>query len=342
MDLIHVIPNLKNGGAENMLVNLALQLCKRGYKQSIITFENSKGDFNFSKLDKQILVLNLKTEKKKSLEILKETRAPLILWMYTSILKFEFLKLRYKLNNQYFWNIRHSDFGSLQIKQKLGLYFLGIVSKITNSRIIYCSFKSKSVHENYFFKELHSCVIQNRLAKHPPSKINKLDYDFILFVGRNNPQKGPDHLKEIVFNVLKAQPSFKALILGYGWNLDYFKEEIQDRIILISSAENVFDYYGNAKCLLYTSLYGEGYPNVVAEGMIMGVPIVGYDTGDFNSMIQNYDLGETVSNKDEFVTSILNIINNRASNQQRINAINKISPELYFDKTINSYIEILF
>ena len=342
MDLIHVIPNLKNGGAENMLVNLALQLCKRGYKQSIITFENSTGDFNFSKLHKQIIVLNLKTEKKKSLKILKETKAPVILWMYQSILKFEFLKLRYKLNNQYFWNIRHSDFGSLQIKQKLGLYFLGIVSNITNSRIIYCSFRSKFVHENYFFKEINSYVIQNRLAKLPPAKINKLDYDFILFVGRNNPQKGPEHLKEIVFNVLKAQPSFKALILGSGWNLDYFNEEIQDRIILISAAENVFDYYGSAKCLLYTSLYGEGYPNIIAEGLIMGVSVVGYDTGDFNLMIQNYDLGETVSNKDEFVTSILNVINNQLFEQERSNAIKKISPELHFDKTINSYIDILF
>jgi glycosyltransferase involved in cell wall biosynthesis len=342
MNLIHVIPNLKNGGAENMLVNLALQLCKRGYKQSIITFENSKGDFNFSKLDKQILVLNLKTEKKKSMKILKETKAPVLLWMYASIFKFEFLKLRYKLNNQYFWNIRHSDFGSLQIKQKAGLYFLGIVSNIANSRIIYCSFKSKSVHENYFFKEIHSCVIQNRLAKLPPAKINKLDHDFILFVGRNNPQKGPEHLKEIVFNVLKAQSSFKAVILGSGWNLDYFNEEIQDRIKLINSAENVFDYYGSAKCLLYTSLYGEGYPNIIAEGMIMGVPIVGYDSGDFNLMIQNYDLGETVSNKYEFVSSVLNIINNQSSDQQRTNAINKISPELHFDKTINSYTDILF
>ena len=162
MDLIHVIPNLKNGGSENMLFNLALQLFKRGYKQSIITFENSKEDFNFSKLDKQILVLNLKTENKKYLKISKETKAPVLLWMYPSILKFEFLKLRYKLNNQYFWNIRHSDFGSLQIKQKAGLYFLGMVSNITNSRIIYCSFKSKSVHENYFLKKKYSCVIQNR------------------------------------------------------------------------------------------------------------------------------------------------------------------------------------
>ena len=342
MDLIHVIPNLKNGGAENMLVNLALQLFKRGYKQSIITFENSKGDFNFLKLDKKILVLNLKAKKEKSLQILKETKSPVLLWMYPSILKFEFLKLRYRLNNQFFWNIRHSDFGSFQIKQKAGLYLLGFSSNAINSRIIYCSFKSKSVHENYFFKKNYSCVIQNRLAKSPPVKIKKLDYNFILFVGRNNPQKGPEHLKEIIFNVLKTESSFKAVILGSGWNLDYFNKEIQDRIKIINSVENVFDFYGSAKCLLYTSLYGEGYPNIIAEGMIMGVPIVGYDAGDFNLMIQNYDLGETVSNRDEFVTSVINIINNQLSDQQRTNAISKISPELHFDKTINSYIDILF
>ena len=149
-------------------------------------------------------------------------------------------------------------------------------------------------------------------------------------------------MKEIVFNVLKAQSSFKAVILGSGWDLDYFNEEVQDRIKLINSVENVFDFYGSAKCLLYTSLYGEGYPNIIAEGMIMGVPIVGYDTGDFKLMIQNYDLGETVSNKNEFVTSVINNINNQLSDQQRTNAINKISPELHFDKTINSYIDILF
>ena len=74
--------------------------------------------------------------------------------------------------------------------------------------------------------------------------------------------------------------------MGSGWNLDYFNKEIQDRIKIINSVENVFDFYGSAKCLLYTSLYGEGYPNIIAEGMIMGVPIVGYDTGDFNLMIQ--------------------------------------------------------
>ena len=342
MDLIHVIPNLKNGGAENMLVNLALQLSKRGYKQLIITFENSIGDFNFSKLDNQTLLLNLKKEKKKILKILKGTEAPVLLWMYSSILKFELLKLRYKLTNQYFWNIRHSDFGNLQIKQKAGLHFLGITSNITKAKIIYCSFKSKSVHENYFFTKKHSIVIQNRLAKPPPAKINKIDYDFILFVGRNNPQKGPEHLKEIVFNVLKAQSSFKIVILGSGWDLDYFDEEIRNRIKLINAVENVFDYYDNAKCLLYTSIYGEGYPNVIAEAMSVGVPIVGYDTGDFNLMIKNYNLGVMASNKVDFITSVLNIIDNQTLYADRTKAINKILPELHFNKTINDYINILF
>jgi hypothetical protein len=43
-------------------------------------------------------------------------------------------------------------------------------------------------------------------------------------------------------------------------------------------------------------------------------------------MIQNYDLGVRVSNKDEFVTSVLKIINNQPYEDQRIDVINKISP----------------
>ena len=75
----------------------------------------------------------------------------------------------------------------------------------------------------------------------------------ILFVGRNNPQNGPEHLKEIVFNVLKAQSSFKALILGSRWNLDYFNEEIQDRIKLI--LQKMFLIIMVVQSVCYTLLY---------------------------------------------------------------------------------------
>ena len=36
MDIVHIIPNLKNGGAENVLVNLAIQINSRGINQCIL------------------------------------------------------------------------------------------------------------------------------------------------------------------------------------------------------------------------------------------------------------------------------------------------------------------
>lgn len=78
------------------------------------------------------------------------------------------------------------------------------------------------------------------------------------------------------------------------------------------------------RSVYYIFIFGEGYPNVIAEGMLAWVSIVRYDTGDFNLMIQNYDLGVRVSNKDEFVTSVLKIINKQTYEDQRINVINKI------------------
>ena len=43
MHLVHVIPNLKSGGAESFLLRLSNSLIA-DFKQTIFTFSNSKGD----------------------------------------------------------------------------------------------------------------------------------------------------------------------------------------------------------------------------------------------------------------------------------------------------------
>ena len=52
MTIIHVIPNLKSGGAEHFLVSLSSRL-KVSIKQIIFTFENPSNDFLFPKLMKK-------------------------------------------------------------------------------------------------------------------------------------------------------------------------------------------------------------------------------------------------------------------------------------------------
>ena len=48
--LIHIIPTLKSGGAENVLVRLVEEFDKLGVEQTVITLSDSKSDFYYKKV----------------------------------------------------------------------------------------------------------------------------------------------------------------------------------------------------------------------------------------------------------------------------------------------------
>ena len=52
-----------------------------------------------------------------------------------------------KINAKIIWNIRHSNFTKYQIKQKIGLLILGVLSRLKRSNIIYCVLAAKKYHE---------------------------------------------------------------------------------------------------------------------------------------------------------------------------------------------------
>ena len=154
MDIIHIIPNLKNGGAENVLVNISLHLKKAGVNQSIITFNDPKNDFNYSKLIDEIDLHQLEKSSNKLFRLFNENKnAIVICWLYKAFVFYEKFSVKYKLKNKYYWNIRHSNFGPFQFKQKILLALMGIYSNFSQCQLIYCSEKSKSKHEKYFFKK---------------------------------------------------------------------------------------------------------------------------------------------------------------------------------------------
>ena len=86
MTIIHVIPNLKSGGAEHFLVSLSSHF-KDYIKQIIFTFENPSNDFLFPKIHKEIECIYNKKELLKKIEADKNTI--IICWMYPSIFYIE-------------------------------------------------------------------------------------------------------------------------------------------------------------------------------------------------------------------------------------------------------------
>ena len=340
MDIVHIIPNLKNGGAENVLVNISLALIKKGINQSIITFNDPKRDFNYSKLVDDIEIVQLK----KSQEILlnrlrKNKKAIVICWLYKSFLFYEKLSIKHNLNNKYYWNIRHSDFGPFQIKQKILLALMGVYSNFSKCRIIYCSEKSKITHEKHFFKKQGSTLIPNRLAKPVPKDLKlPKEENFLLFIGRKHSQKNPKFLKKIVESMETHFSGYKLVILGRGWRKDYFNTNLES-LIIYEQKQNVFDYLKFTSCLLYISKFGEGYPNVIAEAMAVGAPIVGFDAGDYIKMTNNYPLAKIAISERDFFEKLKGTLNSKFVMRQ--NQKNRISQELDFEKTIEQYLNLI-
>ena len=340
MDIVHIIPNLKNGGAENVLVNLVLKINNRGINQCIYTLNGSNNDFNYNKVNGVIDVQQLEKDSSNLVRLLqKNNKSIVICWMYKSIYLYEKLSNKFKLQNKYYWNIRHSDFGPFQLKQKFFLALMGLYSNFSNCNLIYCSEKSKNTHENYFFKKNSSIVIPNRLAKAMPENFKRpFKKNYLLFIGRMHAQKNPKFLKKIYELINSRFPGFQIIILGRGWDKDFFNSD-SNNLVIHDQKENIFDYLKYASCLLFTSRFGEGYPNVIAEAMAVGTPIVGFDSGDYKIMTKNYKLAKIVSGEDEFIKELEIIIKTKP----KLSKIDhkKISKELNFDLTVDDYIKLI-
>lgn len=340
MKVIHIIPNLKTGGAENVLVNISNLLYNKGLDQIIFTLNDTKNDFNRKNINLNTLVLNDQEILKKIL--IQNNSINVVCWMYPSILWYEKFHIKNNFDHSIYWNIRHSDFGTFEIFKKIALFGFGIWSKLKRRNIIYCSEKSKYIHEKYFFYEKNAHVIINRLAKSIPKKIEKIENkDFLLFVGRFHKQKGPKHLKYIVEKLLSDFTQLEFIILGNGWDLDYFNCNIRNRIQILSSVKNVFDYYHSTKLLLYTSQFGEGYPNVIAEAMAVGCSIVGYDSGDYQKMTIDYNLAKTVYSKEDFVKKSKEILLSSITKKLRNETTLVVNKNLDFNITVNEYFRLL-
>ena len=74
---------------------------------------------------------------------------------------------------------------------------------------------------------------------------------------------------------------FRLLLIGKGNLLEPIKQKVrslqlQDKIIFLDFTENPYQYMSRAQCFILSSL-GEGFPNVLIESMVCGLPIISVD-----------------------------------------------------------------
>ena len=330
--IYHIIPNLNSAGAENFLLSLSKHLSKE-YNQIIYTFSNPEKDTLYPKYDSSIKFI---FEKKELIGSLKNFQNPIIIcWMYPSIFFIEKLRVFNKVEAKIVWNIRHSSFLPFEIKQKAGLLFLGLLSKIRKYSIIYCAYASRDYHQKFSFYKRKSEVILNGLTK-------KLDFkdlnneDYFLYVGRYNPSKGPDILLRVFKKYLKINPEAKLKIAGGGWNRNQIDNDLINNIELLGNIDDLSVLYAKAKCFLFTSKT-EGFPNVLAEACSFGLPIITTNPGDASVILKDYPNADIATTEKHFSE----ILNNFDKNDftLRSKAAKDFRKRFDFDITVSNYIK---
>ena len=330
--IYHIIPNLNSAGAENFLLSLSTHLSKE-YNQIIYTFSNPEKDTLFPKFDSSIKFI---FNKKELIGSLKNFQNPIIIcWMYPSIFFLEKLRVFNKIEAKIVWNIRHSSFLPFEIKQKVGLIFLGLLSKIRKYSIIYCAYASRDYHQRFFFYKRKSEVILNGLIK-------KLDFkdlnneDYFLYVGRYNPSKGPDFLLRVFKKYVKINPQVKLKIAGGGWNRNQMDNALLNNIEILGNVDDLSALYAKAKCFLFTSKT-EGFPNVLAEACSFGLPIIATNAGDASVILKDYPNAEIATTEKHFSELLNNFENNDFTLKSK--AAKDFRKRFDFDKTVSNYIK---
>ena len=122
---------------------------------------------------------------------------------------------------------------------------------------------------------IYNPAYDKKVIKLSKKKINKKFS--IINIGRLEDQK--DHATLIkAFELIKNKKNLNLLIIGYGslkeniQNL-IVKFKLQKKIKILSNISNPYPYLKNSKLLVLSSKY-EGFPNVIAESIMLNTPVI--------------------------------------------------------------------
>ncbi|MBX7495810.1 glycosyltransferase [Qipengyuania sp. 6B39] len=303
MKILHIITGLNIGGAENMLAKLmeaephpdsqqVLSLLPRGPLAERIERTGVRVDC----LD---MGRGLATPAA-ALRLRGYVRAakPDILhgWMYHGNLAASFARLAVGRRVPTIWNVRHSLADPRREPAKTrALLALSRPLSGTPDAIVYNSQAAALQHEAYGFSAGRRQVVPNGFdcAQYCPDPkgrerleaLFRIPRDAVVIgcVARLHPMKGHDNLARAFAIARQADARLHLLMVGRG--LEEAPPELQALIgqggLTSSGARfDIAEWMPGLDVLAMPSGWGEGFPNVIGEALLCGVPVVATDVGD--------------------------------------------------------------
>tara|TARA_B100000674_G_C37908488_1_gene947351 strand:+ start:516 stop:1640 length:1125 start_codon:yes stop_codon:yes gene_type:complete len=312
MHVLHVITGLGDGGAEGVLFRL---IKGTPHIRHTVLSLGTHGKYGplLQPIGVQIICLNLFSRKFRffyffqSLLTLAKTSPTLIQsWMYHADLFASILK--YYFRCPLFWSIRNSNlrYGSSKLTTIFLVRILSLLSHFIPHKIINCSYSAFDVHTSLGYSSSKMLVIHNGIdceifKPNPFARSSfvasySLDPSLPIFgkVARFDPQK--DHETLLRAFSLYVKQGYDGYLFLAGSNINpsnlFLSNLIQvlgisSRVFLIGPCADVPFLMSSLDIHLLSSSYGEGFPNVVAEAMSCGTPVISTIVGDSPQIIGN-------------------------------------------------------
>ncbi|RCK33588.1 hypothetical protein TH24_21310 [Thalassospira xiamenensis] len=216
-------------------------------------------------------------------------------------------------NTRLIWGVRCSNLDFSQYGWKL--FFTVKVCSFLSAKadvIIANSEAGRSAHvklgyASERFRVVHNGIDVDKFAPIGVEARNKFRAKFsipedafiVVMAARFDPQK--DY--QTFLRVVGRLPECVFLVAG----TDTEKLPRISNVIKVGVFGDMPTLFGSADCVLSTSAYGEGFPNVVAEAMACGVPAVATNVGDVSLIIGDTGYITDVKDCDGIVNAIISI-----------------------------------
>src|SRR5262245_31910777 len=298
-DVLHIIPGLGIGGAERMLTSLVT--AKRGttIRQRVV---NLMKDGAFSEQIRAagipLYELDLKattapTAVLRLASLIRQISPHAIQsWLYYGdLISMAALYLSGRRRQTcLYWGVRCSDItrSGYSARLRLSIAACARLSRFTDG-VVANSFAGQRDHLKIGYAPPKFVVIPNGidtsqfrpesgLRMRVRAELNIPDGSvFVIHVGRVDEMK--DHAT--FMKVAAAMPEIRFAAIGRGTET----LQVPPNVMRLGARGDMPAIYSAADYLISTSVFGEGFPNVVAEAMATGVPAIGTDVGDAREII---------------------------------------------------------
>lgn len=364
ISILHIITSLESGGAQTSLHRL-LRFSGSNVDNYLIVLKEENDFYDLSILNKnRILFLDIKSIyslliglKKSILFIFKNNINILHSWLPHSDIFASFIKF-FLPTKKIIWSIRFSELNrkNTKITTLIIIEILKYLSFIIPSAIVFCSKRALDFYSKKGFNKkkltlIYNAVDSNFMKTKDINEFEKKNDELFTFgtLSRYHPIK--DHVT--LFEAFALLPSklrkrIKLFLAGKGLDkenlelINLINKYIPDiKVELYGEIKNVNKYLLSLNIFTLSSL-SEGFPNVLAESMALGVPCISTDAGDAYKIIGKYGWVVPIKNSIKFSEAILSAYKLSSQEIEELSFNAKKRIELYFskDKYVKSHLDL--